>query len=189
MFRTLITVAILAATTAFLLTAGSVLAKGPFSLEISGGDLVEPVTVDGPVADAGMFGAQIADPQPHPDVIYTVDFFTVDGHQPAGAISYFPAHDGLPAAWQTRYGFWAVPAAFNETFEAISPPRTAGRQFSGTSCRAPGWAWSRSLGASAVAGSSRSAGRNRPIARSLAERAANEALRQAQSERRERRVT
>ena len=126
MFRTLITVAILAATTAFLLTAGSVLAKGPFSLEISGGDLVEPVTVDGPVADAGMFGAQIADPQPHPDVIYTVDFFTMDGHQPAGAISYFPAHDGLPAAWQTKYGFWAVPAGFNETFEGYFPSRDGG---------------------------------------------------------------
>ena len=126
MFRTLTAATILAGMTAFLLTTGSVVAKGPFSLKISGGDLVEPVTVDGPVSDAGMFGAQIADPQPHPEVIYTVDFFTVDGHQPAGAISYFPAHDGLPAAWQTKYGFWAVPAAFNETFEGYLPSQDGG---------------------------------------------------------------
>ena len=126
MFRTLTAATILVGTAAFLLTVGSADAKGPFRLEISGGDLVKPVTVDGPVADAGMFGAQIADPQPHPDVIYTVDFFTVDGHQPAGTISYFPAHDGLPAAWQTKYGFWAVPAGFNETFEGYLPSEDSG---------------------------------------------------------------
>ena len=126
MIRTLTAAITLVGIAAFLLTAGSVLAKGPFSLEISGGDLVEPVTVDGPVADAGMFGAQIADPQPHADAIYTVEFFTMDGHQPAGAISYFPAHDGLPAAWQTKYGFWAVAAPFNETFEGYLPSHDGG---------------------------------------------------------------
>jgi len=97
MFRIVVAATILSAA-AFLLTAGSALAKGPFSLVISGGSLVEPVTIDGPVADAGMFGLQIDDPQPHPDVIYTVEFFTMDGHQPAGTIPYYPAHDGLPAA-------------------------------------------------------------------------------------------
>ena len=126
MFRTLTRATIPAGMTAFLLTSGSTVAKGPFSLEISGGGIVEPVTIDGPVADAGMFGAQIADPQPHPDVIYTVEFFTMDGHQPAGTISYFPAHDGLPAAWQTKYGFWAVPASFKETFEGYLPAHDGG---------------------------------------------------------------
>ena len=81
MFRIVVAATIMSAA-AFLLTAGSALAKGPFSLVISGGSLVEPVTIDGPVADAGMFGLQIDDPQPHPDVIYTVEFFTMDGHQP-----------------------------------------------------------------------------------------------------------
>ena len=127
MFQTLTAAITLVGIAAFLLTTGAAVAKGPFSLKISGGGLVEPVTVDGPVADTGMFGAQIADPQPHPEVIYTVDFFTMDGHQPAGTISYFPAHDGLPAAWQTRYGFWAVPAAFNETFEGYLPAHDGGR--------------------------------------------------------------
>ena len=55
MFRIVVAATILSAA-AFLLTAGSALAKGPFSLVISGGSLVEPVTIDGPVADAGMFG-------------------------------------------------------------------------------------------------------------------------------------
>ena len=126
MIRTLTAAITLVGIAAFLLTTGAAVAKGPFSLRISGGDLVEPVTVDGPVADAGMFGAQIADPQPHPEVIYTVDFFTMDGHQPAGTISYFPAHDGLPAAWQTKYGFWAVPAGFKETFEGYLPVHDGG---------------------------------------------------------------
>src|SRR5207247_979151 len=121
MFRTLTAVITLASIAAFLLTTGAAVAKGPFSLKISGGDLVEPVTVDGPVADSGIFGPQIADPQPHPEVIYTVEFFTMDGHRPAGTISYFPAHDGLPAAWQTKYGFWAVPNEFNETFTSYLP--------------------------------------------------------------------
>src|SRR5207247_10913950 len=121
MFRTLTAVITLASIAAFLLTTGAAVAKGPFSLKISGGDLVEPVTVDGPVADSGIFGAQIADPQPHPEVIYTVDFFTMDGHQPAGTISYFPVHDGLPAAWQTKYGFWAGPPSFKEPDECYRP--------------------------------------------------------------------
>ena len=126
MFRTVIAATVLAGTAAFLLTDGAALAKGPFSLVISGGDLVEPVTIDGPVADAGMFGRQIADPQPHPDVIYTVEFFTMDGRRPAGTISYYPAHDGLPAAWRTRYGFWAVPGEFNGTFTAYLPSDDGG---------------------------------------------------------------
>ncbi len=121
MFRTTIAATILAGAAALLLTTGSTLAKGPFGLVISGGDLVEPVTIDGPVADAGMFGPQIDDPQPHPDVIYTVEFFTIDGHRPTSTISYYPAHDGLPAAWRTRYGFWAVPGEFNGTFTAYLP--------------------------------------------------------------------
>jgi hypothetical protein len=125
MFRIMVAATILSAA-AFLLTAGSALAKGPFSLVISGGSLVEPVTIDGPVADAGMFGLQIDDPQPHPDVIYTVEFFTMDGHRPAGTISYYPAHDGLPAAWRTRYGFWAVPGEFNGTFTAYLPSDDGG---------------------------------------------------------------
>src|SRR5207244_13564072 len=107
MFRIVVAATILSAA-AFLLTAGSALAKGPFSLVISGGSLVEPVTIDGPVADAGMFGLQIDDPQPHPDVIYTVDFFTIDGHQPASTISYYPAHAGRPAASRPAYGLCAV---------------------------------------------------------------------------------
>jgi len=126
MIRTLTAAITLVGIAAFLLTTGAAVAKGPFSLKISGGDLVEPVTVAGPVADTGMFGAQIADPQPHPEVIYTVDFFAMDGHQPAGTISYFPAHDGLPAAWQTKYGFWAVPASFKETFEGYLPAHDGG---------------------------------------------------------------
>jgi len=139
MFRIVVAATILSAA-AFLLTAGSALAKGPFSLVISGGSLVEPVTIDGPVADAGMFGLQIDDPQPHPDVIYTVEFFTIDGHRPAGTISYYPAHDGLPAAWRTRYGFWAVPGEFTTgRSRPISPPTTVGRPLSGTSSRSPGW--------------------------------------------------
>ena len=126
MIRTLTAAITLVGIAAFLLTTGAAVAKGPFSLRISGGNLVEPVTVDGRVSDAGMFGAQIADPQPHPEVIYTVDFFTMDGHQPAGTISYFPAHDGLPAAWQTKYGFWAVPASFKKTFEGYLPAHDGG---------------------------------------------------------------
>src|SRR5256712_11543001 len=135
MFRIVVAATILSAA-AFLLTAGSALAKGPFSLVISGGSLVEPVTIDGPVADAGMFGPQIDDPQPHPDVIYTVEFFTIDGHRPTSTISYYPAHDGLPAAWRTRYGFWAVPGEFTTgRSRPISPTTTVGRLLSGTSFR------------------------------------------------------
>jgi hypothetical protein len=121
MFRALIAATLLAGGVAILLTTGSVLAKGPFTLDVSGGDLVQPVTIDGPVAEGGMFGPEIADPQPHPDVIYTVEFFTMNGHRPAGSISYYPAHDGQPAAWRTKYGFYAVPGAFNDTFTAYLP--------------------------------------------------------------------
>jgi hypothetical protein len=126
MFRTVVAATVLAGTAAFLLTAGAAVAKGPFSLVIRGGSLAEPVTIDGPVAEGGLFGPQIADPQPHPDAIYTVEFFTMDGRRPAGTISYYPAHDGLPAAWRTKYGFYAVPGEFNKTFTAYLPSDDGG---------------------------------------------------------------
>jgi hypothetical protein len=121
MFRTVIAATILAGSAAILLSVRSGDAKGPFSLKISGGDLVEPIIIAGPIDDAGMFGPEIDDPQPHPDAIYTVEFFKVGDGQPGGAISYYPAHDGLPAAWHTDYGFYAVPGEFNETFTSSLP--------------------------------------------------------------------
>jgi len=121
MFRTLIAATILAGSAAFLLSTGFADAKGPFSAVVSGGDLVEPVTIEGPIAEGTVFGPEIDDPLPHPDAIYTVEFFTLDDRRPAGTISYYPAHDGLPAAWRTQYGFYAVPGEFNETFTAYLP--------------------------------------------------------------------
>jgi hypothetical protein len=126
LFRTVIAVTILAGSAAFLLSVGSADAKGPFSLRISGGDLVEPITIAGLIDDRGMFGPEIDDPLPHPDAIYTVEFFKVGDGQPGGAISYLPAHDGLPAAWHTDYGFYAVPGEFNESFTAFLPSDEAG---------------------------------------------------------------
>jgi len=126
MFRTMIAATTLAGIAAFLLATSSAVAKGPFTLKISGGDLVDAITISGPVDDHGMFGPQIDDPQPHPDAIYTVEFFKVGDGQPAGTISYYPAHDGLPAAWQTKYGFWAVPNDFNQTFTSYLPSHDSG---------------------------------------------------------------
>jgi hypothetical protein len=126
MFRTVIAATVVSGIAAFLLTAGSAVAKGPFSLKISGADLVDPVTIQGPINDGGMFGPQIDDPQPHPDAVYTVEFFKVGDGQPAGTISYYPAHDALPAAWRTKYGFWAVPGEFNKTFTAYLPSQDRG---------------------------------------------------------------
>lgn len=126
MFRTVIAATILAGSAAFLLTTGCAGAKGPFSAVLSGGDLVDPVTIEGPIEEGGMFGPEIDDPLPHPNVIYTVEFFTMDDRRPAGTISYYPAHDGLPAAWRTQYGFYAVPDEFNETFAAYIPSDDGG---------------------------------------------------------------
>ena len=127
MFRTVIAATLLAAAATFLLTSGAAMAKGPFSLVLRGGDLTEPVTIKGPIDDVGMFGPEIDDPLPHPDVIYTVEFFTMDEGRPAGTISYYPAHDGLPAAWRTSYGFYAVPDEFNASFVAYLPGQDDGR--------------------------------------------------------------
>jgi len=126
MFRTVIAATILAGSAAFLLSVRSADAKGPFSLKISGGDLVEPIMITGPIDDAGMFGSEIDDPLPHPDAIYTVEFFKVGDGWPGGAISYYPAHDGLPAAWRTKYGVYAVPGEFNETFTSYLPSADGG---------------------------------------------------------------
>ena len=41
-------------------------------------------------------------------------------------ISYYPAHDGLPAAWRTKYGVYAVPGEFNETFTSYLPSADGG---------------------------------------------------------------
>ena len=129
MHRSLIAATVLAAATMLLFNAGSATAKGPFSAVVRGGDLAEPITIEGPIDAVGMFGPEIDDPLPHPEVIYTVDLFTIDGGRPAGTISYYPAHDGLPAAWRTIYGFYGVPDAFNETFVTYLPNHDDGGRF------------------------------------------------------------
>ena len=127
MLRNLIAATILAGSAALPLAVRSADAKGPFSaIVISGGDLVEPVTIEGPIDDRGMFGPEIDDPLPHPDAIYTVEFFMMEDGRSGGTISYYPAHDALPAAWRTSYGFFAVPGEFNETFTAYLASDEAG---------------------------------------------------------------
>ena len=130
MFRSVIAATILAATVAFLLSARAA-AKGPFSAVLSGGDLAEPITIEGPIDEGGVFGPEIGPPLPFPNVIYTVEFLTIDEGRSAGTISYYPAHDGVPAAWRTSYGFFSVPDKFNDTFVTYFPDKDG----SGTSVR------------------------------------------------------
>ncbi|SRR6266508_103834 len=115
MFRRVIVATVLAAIASLLLSAGAA-AKGPFSALIRGGDLAEPIAVEGPIDEEGVYGPEIEPPLPYPDVIYTVEFFTINGGRSACSISYYPAHDGIPAAWRTSYGFYSVPDEFNDTF-------------------------------------------------------------------------
>ena len=125
MFRTVIAATILAATAALLLSAGAA-AKDPFSAVVRGGDLDEPITIEGPIDEEGMFGPEIDPPLPYPHVIYTVELFTIDEGRRAGTISYYPAHDGVPAAWRTSYGFYSVPGDFNDTFLTYFPHKDGG---------------------------------------------------------------
>jgi hypothetical protein len=104
-------------------------AKGPFRAVLSGGDLPAPVTLDEPIEGTAMFGdgVQMNPPLPFPRYIYTLEVYP-DGAEdggPAETIYYYPAHDGLPAAFRTSYGFFAVAERFDAVLQSLLPSRQA----------------------------------------------------------------
>ncbi len=120
----LVSAAILASIAAFALVGGAE-AKGPFRLVISGGDLVSPITLDH-VDDGAMYGNgfHMEPPLPYPEHVYSLTFYP-DGADadaaPDGTISYYPAHDGLPAAFRTSYGFFVVMPEFEALMTSLLP--------------------------------------------------------------------
>jgi len=123
-----ISAAILTALAAFVLLGGAE-AKGPFRAVLSGGDLAAPVTLDGPIDGREMFGGvQIEPPLPYPQFVYTLQIYPegAEATAPPESISYYPAHDGLPAAFRTSYGFFAVAEHFDSVLRALLPSRETG---------------------------------------------------------------
>ena len=119
----LIAAAILTALAAFVVL-GAAEAKGPFRAVLSGGDLAAPVTLDGPIDGREMFGgAQIEPPLPFPQYIYTLELYPegAEAGAPPDTIYYYPAHDGLPAAFRTSYGFFAVTKHFDWVLRGLLP--------------------------------------------------------------------
>ena len=118
----LIGASMLAAVIALVILGGAE-AKGPFRVVLSGGDLASPITLDH-VDDGAMFGGsgtRLEPPLPYPQFIYTVTVYKEGAEATAtpGTISYYPAHDGLPAAFHTRYGFFAVGKDFDSVLRGL----------------------------------------------------------------------
>ena len=120
----LVSAAILASIVAFVVLGGAE-AKGPFRAVLSGGDLPAPITVGEGIDGRAMFGdgTQIEPPLPFPQYIYTLDLYQegAEAGAPPDTIYYYPAHDGLPAAFRTSYGFFAVTKHFDWVLRGLLP--------------------------------------------------------------------
>ena len=140
----LITAAILTALAVFAALAHGAEAKGPFRAVLSGGDLAAPITLDGTIDGREMFGdgVQIEPPLPYPQFIYTLQIYPEGAEATAApeTISYYPAHDGLPAAFRTSYGFFAVMEEFEQLVTSLLPSRETGGSTSPLWYVAPGLA-------------------------------------------------
>ncbi len=125
----LISAAILAPIVAIVVLGGAD-AKGPLRAVLSGGDLPAPITVGEGIDGRAMFGdgTQIEPPLPFPQYIYTLDLYQegAEAGAPPDTISYYPAHDGLPAAFRTSYGFFAVTEDFDSVLRGLLPSHETG---------------------------------------------------------------
>lgn len=107
-----------AAVLAIALLVPTASAKGRLRVILSGGDLEAPITLDGPLDGRDMYGDGVAmsAPLPFPEHIFTIEAYPVGAAEGMPeTIYYYPAHDGLPSAFRTRYGFFAV----TEELEAV----------------------------------------------------------------------
>ena len=125
----LISAAILASIAALEVLGGAE-AKGPFRIVITGGDLAAPIALDQPIDGREMFGdgVQIEPPLPFPQYIYTLELYPegAEAGAPPDTIYYYPAHDGLPAAFRTSYGFFAVTEHFDSVLRGLLPSQETG---------------------------------------------------------------
>ena len=125
----LISAAILASIAAFVVL-GAAEAKGPLRVVITGGDLAAPITLDRPIDGREMYGdgVQIEPPLPYPPFVYTLEVYPEGAEATASpeSIYYYPGHDGLPSAFRTSYGFFAVAEDFDSVLRALLSSRQTG---------------------------------------------------------------
>src|SRR3990170_5111324 len=122
--RTITVLSALAVLSGALLIAGTASAKGPFRAEISGGDLREPVTIEGPLSGETVFlnDAVEAAPPKTLEPAYTVKLMP---EQPDGetgeypvlmTLTYFPGDGDGPALLRVDWGsgdrYFEASAAF-----------------------------------------------------------------------------
>ncbi len=131
MLRRIAVILIITALSALVASAAG--AKGPYRAVLKGGDLPAPITVGDGIDDGTMFGGggRMDPPEPYPQVVYTLELhYQGDeaGVPPVSTISYYPAHDGLPAAFRTSSGFFPVADDFDARLRALVglPPLTSG---------------------------------------------------------------
>ncbi|MBI5283919.1 MAG: hypothetical protein HY874_02390 [Chloroflexi bacterium] len=99
-------------------------AKGPVRVVLSGGNLDAPITLDRTFDGREMYGdgIQLDPPLPFSKYVYTVDVYPEGADAGAAeTIYYYPAHDGLPAAFRTSYGFFAVMKPFEALLSGVLP--------------------------------------------------------------------
>ena len=127
--RTTAVLSALAVVSGAMLVVGTAAAKGPFRAEISGGDLREPVTVEGPLSGEMVFLNDVADAAPPkmPEPAYTVKLMP---EQPDGetgeypvlmTLTYFPGDGDGPALlrgdWDSGDRYFEASAAFRAVLD------------------------------------------------------------------------
>ncbi len=129
--RAITVLSALAALSGALLIAGTAAAKGPFRAEISGGDLAEPVTIEGPLPVEVVFGYDSAEAAP-PEALepsYTVKLMS---EQPDGltgeypvvmTLTYFPGEGDAPALlrgdWDPRDRYFQATPEFQSLMDGV----------------------------------------------------------------------
>ena len=122
--------AIVLASIAALGAVGGAAAKGPMRIVITGGDLPAPITLDRPIDGREMYGdgVHMEPPVPYPPFVYTLQAYPEGAEATVSpeSIYYYPAHDGLPSAFRTRYGFFAVTEEFDAMLAELLPSQEGG---------------------------------------------------------------
>ena len=124
------TIAILAAAAALFGSALLAQAKGPFRVEVSGGDLAAPVTIDGPLQGDIVFGYDSV-PLPEPRQLAPAYTLTLIPQPPDGdliespaaiTMTYFPGDGNSPALlqgnWEPADRYFQVTPEFQAVLDA-----------------------------------------------------------------------
>lgn len=113
----------LAAVACLALVTSTAQAKGPFVVEVSGGDLSRPVMVPGVLDDVFANGVDLSAPALTRPYVYTVKLFDAQADpttgQPLATLTYYPKQGDEMARVLSEGNYWPVQPTFAEKLDKV----------------------------------------------------------------------